>query len=56
MAVFYDPAGQIQPQFGLQDIFRDGKSEIKEWNLYTSVPVVLEFLESRLLSASLSSH
>jgi hypothetical protein len=53
MAVFYDPASQTQPQSGFQDVLRNDKTEIKEWNLYTSVPVVLEFLESTLVSSTL---
>ncbi len=49
MAVLLDPAGQSPTDIGFRDLLRNEKDDIQEWDIYTSVPAVLEFVESKTL-------
>jgi hypothetical protein len=49
MAVLLDPAGQSPTDIGFRGLLQDEKDDIQEWDIYTSVPAVLEFVESKTL-------
>jgi glycosyltransferase involved in cell wall biosynthesis len=51
MAIFYDPLNRTRPSIGFSELLRAENKEIKEWDLYTSVPSVLEFVESKVPAA-----
>jgi ADP-heptose:LPS heptosyltransferase len=49
MAVLLDPACQSPDDSGFRDLLQGEKDDIQEWDIYTSVPAVLEFVESKTL-------
>jgi Glycosyl transferase family 2 len=52
MAVFYDPLNRTRMNTGFSEPLRARSKDIKEWDLYTSVPGVLEFIESKVPAAT----
>jgi TolA-binding protein len=50
MAVLLDPACQSPDGIGFRDLLQGEKDDIQEWDIYTSVPTILEFVESKTLS------
>jgi hypothetical protein len=49
MATLLDPAHQSPDSTGFRDLLAGEKDDIQEWDIYTSVPTVLEFVESKTL-------
>lgn len=48
IAILYDPLNRTRPNAGFSGLLLAEKKDIREWDLYTSVPSVLEFIESKV--------
>jgi hypothetical protein len=45
MAVFFDPH-EHNPRTGFREALRNEKTNIQEWNIYTNLHTVLNYIES----------
>lgn len=48
MAVFLDPAGPSRIQAGFRDVLGKEKTDIEEFDIYTSIPAALEHIERKI--------
>jgi TolA-binding protein len=54
MGVFLDPSSHTSIKWGFRDALRGEKTNIQEWDIYTSLPTVLAYVESGLTAGVLA--